>query len=141
VAAPDRRREVDLLLERARGWAADRPDVAAVALVGSWARAEEEAGSDVDLVVLTDAPALYTDEEDRVGGLAPGAALIQTRDWGAIVERRLRLPSGLEVEVGIGRPTWAARTPVDPGTLGVVRDGLRVVFDPRGLLAALQAAT
>jgi predicted nucleotidyltransferase len=139
VAAAERRREVDLLLEHARGWAAGRADVAAVALVGSWARGEEEAGSDVDLVVLTDAPAVYTEGKDWVDDLVSGAALIQTRDWVAIVERRLRLPSGLEVEVGIGRPAWA-RTPVDPGTLRVVRDGFRAVYDPRGLLAALQAA-
>lgn len=140
MAAPDRRREVDLLLERAQEWAADRADVAAVALVGSWARGEEEAGSDVDLVLLAEAPAVYTEGEDWVDDLAPGAALIQTRDWVAIVERRLQLPSGLEADVGIGRPTWASTTPLDPGTLRVVRDGFRVVYDPRGLLAALRAA-
>ena len=35
-------------------------------------------------------------------------------------------------------PTSTA--PVDPGTRRVVEDGLRVVHDPRGLLAALLSA-
>jgi len=141
VGAPERRDEVELLLERARDWASSRADVAAVALVGSWVRGEEGLDSDVDLIVLTDDPPAYTQEEDWIGALAPGASLVRTGDWVAIVERRLRLPSGLEVDVGVGRPTWAAVAPVDPGTQRVLRDGLRIVHDPRGLLAALLDAT
>jgi predicted nucleotidyltransferase len=140
VAASERRREVELVLERARVWASARTDVAAVALVGSWARGAEGPGSDVDLVVLTDDPLAYTEGDDWVEALAPGASLVRTGDWDAVVERRLRLPSGLEVEVGVGRPEWATTAPVDSGTLRVARGGLRIVHDPRGLLATLLEA-
>jgi len=140
VARPERRREVELVLQRAQVWASARTDVAAVALVGSWARGEEGPGSDVDLVVLTDDPGAYTEHEDWIDELAPGATLVRTADWAAIVERRLRLPSGLEVEIGLGRPSWAATAPVDPGTLRVVRDGLQALYDPARLLAALVSA-
>jgi predicted nucleotidyltransferase len=132
-----RRRDVGSLLARAAAWADARDDVAAVALVGSWARGAERPDSDLDLVVLTDDPAGYLERDDWVDELQPGAELVATRDWGTIVERRIRLPSGLEVEVGIGRPSWADTSPVDPGTRRVVRDGMQALYDPRGLLAAL----
>jgi predicted nucleotidyltransferase len=128
---------VGSLLARAAAWADARDDVAAVALVGSWARGAERPDSDLDLVVLTDDPAGYLERDDWVEELQPGAELVATRDWGTIVERRIRLPSGLEVEVGIGRPSWADTSPVDPGTRRVVRDGMQALYDPRGMLAAL----
>ena len=136
----ERSREVAALLERAHAWAVERPDVAAVALVGSWARGAETPASDVDLVVLADDPSAYTERDDWIPGLAPGAVPVRTEDWVAVIERRLRLPSGLEVEVGIGHPSWAAASPVDPGTRRVVADGLAALHDPRGLLAALLSA-
>ena len=138
MAFPERRREVDDLLARAAAWAAERVDVVAIALVGSWAGRDETPESDVDLVVLTDEPTAYTERDDWVDALAPGAVLVRNGDRHAIVERRIQLPSGLEVEVGVGRSSWAATSPVDPGTRGVVGDGMRVLYDPGDLLAALQ---
>jgi len=140
VPSSERRREVGALLERAPGWATARDDVVAIALVGSWARDAAGPWSDLDLVVLVEDPTAYTESDDWIDELAPGAKLVRTGDWVAIVERRLLLPSGLEVEVGFGRPSWAATEPVDPGTRHVVRDGLRAVHDPRRLLAMLVAA-
>lgn len=131
---------MEALARAAAAWAAEREDVAAVALVGSWARGAARANSDLDLIVLTHEPAPYVEGDGWIEDLAAGACLVRTGDWGAIVERRLRLPSGLEVEVGFGRPSWAAAAPVDPGTRRVVRDGLRPLFDPDGLLRELAAA-
>ena len=131
---------MESLLERAASWASTRGVVAALALVGSRVRGAARADSDVDLVLLTVDPPAYVEHEDWIQALAPGAELVRTGEWGAIVERRLRLPSGLEIEVGIGRPSWARVTPVDPGTRRVVRDGMRPLYDPRGMLAALQSA-
>jgi hypothetical protein len=42
--------------------------------------------------------------------------------------------------VGIAEPAWAATNPVDPGTRRVVTDGLRILHDPDGRLAALAIA-
>jgi hypothetical protein len=66
--------------------------------------------------------------------------LVHTRSWGAITERRFALSSGLEVELGIGVPSWAAVDPVDAGTRQVVADGIRVLNDRDGTLGALVAA-
>jgi predicted nucleotidyltransferase len=140
VASPERIREVETFVATLADWATERGDVIAVAIVGSWARGAAKRDSDVDLVVLTDNPSAYLEQEDWIAPLAPGAELLRTGDWGAIAERRLVLRSGLEVEVGVGLPSWAETAPVDPGTFAIVRDGFRPVFDPRGLLAELAAA-
>jgi hypothetical protein len=128
--------EVETLLDLVPRWASGRADVRAVALVGSWANGAPTPTSDVDLVLLTDEPMLYVEGEDWVGQLG-GVALLNTRSWGAIIERRFRLPSGLEVEVGVGDPSWASVEPLDEGTRRVVTDGLKALYDPEGLLETL----
>ena len=130
--------EVEGLVTRIVAWAPTHPDIKAVALVGSWARNRARPDSDVDLVLLTDEPRAYLHRSDLAAEI--GGELTGTRQWGAITERRLRLPSGLEVEVGIGRSSWASTNPVDPGTRAVLENGLRAIHDPEGILAALAAA-
>lgn len=93
----------------------------------------------MDLVVLADDVARFVEGEDWAAELgAPGVA--RTRAWGPVTERRLVLPSGLEVDVGIAPVSWAGVDPPDPGTLAVVRGGLEVLHDPDGLLAGIADA-
>lgn len=130
--------EVEGLLRLAAAWAAGRPDVRALALVGSWARGEARPDSDVDLVLLTDRPARFVGADGWAAEL--GGRVVRTAPWGAVTERRVALPSGLEVDVGVAEPGWASADPVDPGTRAVVSDGMRALHDPDGLLATLAAA-
>lgn len=141
MATEERRTEVRELLGRVGAWAARRPDVVAVALVGSWARGRPRMGSDVDLVVLTTDKPTYLREESWMAELG-GTRIIRTRDWGPLyTERRFVLPSGLEVEVGVAPPAWASTDPPDPGTCAHVRDGgLVALHDPDGVLARLVEA-
>jgi hypothetical protein len=132
----DRRTEVDDVLRRATIWVQGRPDIAALALVGSWARGDPRLDSDVDLVLLTGDPASYIGHDAWARELG-GTEIVLTRSWGAITERRFVPPSGLEIEVGIGSSSWASTEPVDPGTRGVVTDGLVILYDPRELLTSL----
>lgn len=128
--------EVKLLLAAAITWASAQGDIQALALVGSHARGEATADSDVDLIVLTDSVERYTGGDNWLAAFG-ASRVIAKRSWGAITERRVLLPSGLEIEVGFGRPCWASLSPLDPGTRGVVAGGTRVLYDPRGILAAL----
>jgi hypothetical protein len=48
-------------------------------------------------------------------------------------------PTDSWVEIGIGTPAWAERTPVDAGTRRVASDGLVPLYDPDGLITALAA--
>ncbi|MDX6590016.1 MAG: uncharacterized protein QOI84_1290 [Solirubrobacterales bacterium] len=135
----ERAKEVEGLLERLAAWAKQRPDVRALALVGSQASGTPRADSDVDVVLLTDSPARYIEHDDWLASVG-GARFVNTAEWGPLTERRFALRSGLEVELGIGAPAWASLRPVDAGTRRVVSDGMRVLYDPEGLLAALAAA-
>jgi predicted nucleotidyltransferase len=129
--------EVAALLDLLPRWARRRPDVRAVALIGSWARRAPRPESDVDVLLLTEEPSLYIEQEDwirQLGGIAPAT----TREWGAVTERRFRLPDGREVELGVGSPSWASVTPVDEGTRRVASDGLLALYDPDGLLGELR---
>jgi uncharacterized protein len=139
VPSQERTREVNAFMSALEQWAAKRDDIVAIAVVGSWARGAARADSDLDILLLTDDQTAYLNREDWIAALAPEAELLRTGDWGAIAERRFVLRSGLEIEFGVGRPSWADTAPMDPGTRAVVRNGLRPVFDPRGLLAKLAA--
>ena len=132
--------EVRQLLARVQDWAARRPDVTAVALVGSWARSDDaRMDSDVDLVLLTDAEQSYLGDEGWVAELG-GLRIVKTGRWGPLTERRFVLPSGLEVEVGIASTAWSATVPVDWGTRRVVEDGMRIIHDPDQVLSRLAIA-
>ncbi len=137
MVTEERRIEVGELLGRVDAWAARRPDVVAVALVGSWARGRPRMGSDVDLVVLTTDKPTYLRDESWVAKLG-GTRIVRRRDWGPLyTERRFVLPSGLEVEFGVAPPAWAATDAPDPNVSEVVRDGgLRAIYDPDGILAS-----
>ena len=91
-------------------------------------------GSDVDIVMLVADPASYAVDVSWFCSVQPGAELIRSAMWGALVERRFRLPSGLHVEIGVVRPDWA-HVPLDPGTRRVLIDGHRLLIDPHRILS------
>jgi predicted nucleotidyltransferase len=136
VPTDERIAEVRELLARVRDWATQQPDVAAIALVGSWARNDAWMDSDVDLVLLTDAQQNYLRDERWVAELG-GLRIVKTARWGPLTERRFVLPSGLEVEVGVAPLAWATTDPVDWGTRRVVEDGMYIIHDPREFLSRL----
>lgn len=131
-----KKEEVERLIGAVREWSGGRPDVRAVGLVGSWARGEASAESDVDLVLLAEDPAAYTESDEWARELG-AADVVATRAWGVVVERRLLLPAGLEVDVAVGELSWAATAPLDEGTARVAGAGLVALHDPDGLLARL----
>jgi Streptomycin adenylyltransferase len=132
----ERAEEVKQVLRTIEQWAPARDDIEAVGLVGSWARHDAFADSDVDLVLITHDVSTYVEDPTWLE-VFPGAVIARTQSWGALTERRLVLPSGLEVEMGITTAIWASTAPLDSGTAKVIRDGLRIIYDPKGLLKAL----
>jgi hypothetical protein len=48
------------------------------------------------------------------------------------------MAGGLEVDVGIATPAWAATSPIDAGTARVLKGGLIPLNDPDRLLRELQ---
>lgn len=126
-------------LERIVSWGVGRSDIRAVAVVGSYATGRPRQDSDIDVILLTTRPSDYITGDTWMAELDAGD-LIQTRHWGAITERRLSGVAGIQIDIGIGEPTWASASPVDPGTRQVVAHGLRVLYDPDRLLERLMKA-
>jgi predicted nucleotidyltransferase len=126
-AVPERVAELILSVQ---AWAAARPDVHGVALVGSHARQAATPESDVDLVIVCASPSELVVNTDwlRVFGSPRRTA---REDWGRVTSLRVWYAGGLEVEFGIADRTWAT-APLDAGTRQVIKDGCVVVFD-RGL--------
>ena len=81
-------------------WASNQPDVHGVALVGSFARGEARADSDLDLVILTDQPETYLHSmqwAEQFGKMAKH----QIEDYGKLTSLRIWYQDGLDVEYGI----------------------------------------
>jgi uncharacterized protein len=120
-------------------WASARADIAAIALVGSHARGAARPDSDVDLVLLFDDPQPYLEHPNWVGRFADAETITQ-EDYGPVQSLRVVYGNGLEVEFGLTSLDWAALDRLELGTSQVVADGMRILFDPRGLLVALARA-
>ena len=134
-----RRRQVAALLPAVTAWAADRVDIVGLILVGSYARDRPRIGSDVDLILITTHPDRYLEHDDWLTELVPGGQLIRAKRWGAVIERRLRIRTGLHVELNVADQTWAD-LPLDPGTQRVLGGGGHPLHDPNNILRNALAA-
>lgn len=134
----DRIAEVERILARVATWAGDQTHVRAIAVVGSWARRAASMASDLDLVIIGDHPTQFVDHEGW-WSFVEDASLIRTQAWGSVTERRLRLPSGLELDIAVAPVAWAC-IPVDAGTRRVLAHGATRLYDPAGILQGAIAA-
>ncbi len=139
VVTDERRAECGLLQDTIATWAESRSDICGVVVVGSWAGGEPTMDSDLDVCVLTDEKELYTMTEEWVeGAVGQRAPIVRRMEWGPLfTERRLRLESGFEVDVGFAPIQWASVEPVDAGTASVVGSGAVPLHDPLGVVARL----
>ena len=129
---------VSAFLEAFCQWAQLRPDIEAVVLVGSYARDAATEDSDVDLVVLTSGVERYLRDRSWLslfGDVNVGECLQE--DYGRVTSLRAFYDGGLEVEFGFTTPDWADK-PVDEGTLSVVRNGMKILYDPKGVVDRMQ---
>ncbi|WP_345373550.1 nucleotidyltransferase domain-containing protein [Frondihabitans cladoniiphilus] len=132
-----RRRQAARVTEEIERWARRTSEIRAAAIVGSYARGQERMSSDIDVLVLSDAPDEIADSA-WFASLHPAAHLVRSGRWGPVHERRFRLRSGLIVELGFAPSTWAD-VPLDEGTARVLGDGHRILHDD-GLLRKAAAA-
>jgi hypothetical protein len=125
--------KVASFLEAIVQWAAGRPDLLGVALVGSCARGSARTSSDIDLVLLTTEPESYLGDPGWAAAFGRFRAA-RLEDWGKVTSLRVWHQDGLEVEFGITRPDWAT-PPLDDGTREVIEAGLVVLHDVQGFLS------
>ena len=120
-------------------WSKKRKEIRAVALVGSYARETATESSDVDLVIITEKPQNYLENTEWIRVF--GKAIAQkVEDYGKLTSLRVWYESGLEVEYGFTTRDWA-KTPLDKGTMQVIDDGMRVLFEKEVLLSPHETPT
>ena len=129
-------RYITSFLDQLKQWIAGQPAIQAALVVGSFARGTASDDSDIDLVLITNSPDQYLQNDAWLGTFG-AVSKLEDEDWGLLQSRRVFYDNGLEVEFGITTPQWAAIDPVDVGTRHVVSDGAQIVSDPNGVLRLL----
>ena len=135
---PQTPERVERLLHQVVAWAAEQEGVKAVVLVGSYARGDARADSDIDLVLLVDDPRGLIEDHRWSARFAPVERL-KTENWGEVRSVRVWYSGGPEVEFAVASPDWARR-PLDEGTARVLQNGFRSLYDPLLLLSPIAPA-
>jgi GNAT superfamily N-acetyltransferase len=136
--------EPTALLSAIRSWAQSQPDIVAVALVGSYARAAARRDSDVDVLILTPRASEYREQRDWVAAIPWPSDHEPRTPWrdatyGAAWSRHLTLSDAPPVELTFAPPSWAGVDPIDSGTHAVIGTGCRILWDPQQVLSRLLA--
>ena len=127
---------IDQFLREITDWAFTRPDLLALAVVGSHARGVASPTSDLDLVMIATDPAPYLHNTDWVHQFGM-VEKQQIEDYGLLTSLRVWYTAGPEVEFGLTDERWAA-LPLDEGTRRVMDDGMRVLIDKDHILTRHQ---
>jgi hypothetical protein len=137
----ERHAECADVLKSSLNWATTHSGIQALALVGSWARGEATMSSDIDMVVLTDDMEAFCASTAWIrSATGQHGEIVRSKAWGPLSERRVELASGLLVEYGFARTSWASTDPLDEGTAAVVTHGFRILYDSAEMLQRLAAA-
>jgi len=125
--------EPERLIEAITAWAAETDEILAAALCGSHARGTAGPGSDIDLVLVCSNRERFLADVSWARDFGPvGGVAFET--YGLVESVRVTYESGTEVEFGFAIIDWVT-LPIDVGTAHVMRDGVRILYDPSGRLA------
>ena len=117
-------------------WAEHQDDIIGIGVVGSYARGEQRPGSDIDLILVTKQPALWTSNTAWLRQLGEPVECA-AEDYGLVQSIRCSYKGGAEVEFGITSLAWCT-PPIDAATALVIRSGMQVIYDPSGCLQRAQ---
>jgi predicted nucleotidyltransferase len=124
---------VDSLVERITSWAVVRPDILALAMVGSYARGIATDTSDIDFILITFHPDAFLKDLNWMIDFGR-VENFQIENYGLVTSVRIWYAGGLEVEIGITDERWVAE-PLDAGTIRVIDDGIRILFERKNILS------
>lgn len=117
-------------VDQVRQWAASRPDIVGLAVVGSYARHQARPDSDLDLILVAAQPERYVDEPGWVATFGTVRSCT-VEDWGLVTSLRVYYQDRPEVEYGLTSLAWV-QLPLDEGTAQVIADGMLILLDRGG---------
>jgi hypothetical protein len=119
-------------------WVNARSDLKALGLTGSWSRGSARANSDLDLLILADAPEQYRSDQRWLYHIALPEPFRIMSYWGtrygAAWSCHAMLEPAAKLELTFAAIGWASTDPIDAGTRRVVSDGFHVIVDKGGRL-------
>ena len=130
-----KKKQVRDFLIKFRRWAASRPDILGVALVGSYARNQATDTSDVDLAIVAKQPEIYLRDTQWARHFGT-VNCQQSENYGKVTSVRVWYPGEFEVEYGFTDETWCA-LPVDEGTKQVISHGMQILTERASTLSRL----
>lgn len=115
--------------------------IIAVGLCGSHARGDARVDSDIDLSILVEDKLKFKNvswinnfEFDKIN---ENLDFFEDKKYGRVWSRHVFLKSGIEIEFSFANLSWADTKNLDNGTLKVVSDGFKIIYDPRSILNKL----
>jgi aminoglycoside 6-adenylyltransferase len=132
----------ELLLERIVEWGQSRPDICALAIVGSGARCDQSADewSDIDLVLVAYNGDEYLQRVDWLEAISdPWITTVERNMLGRITEQRVLFKCGVDVDFIVLSRSNVKYLENEP-LASIIRRGFRVLFDKEGAFPLLQSS-
>jgi len=130
-----------MVLNLVQVFAEINPRIFGVGLCGSYARGNPRADSDIDLLILVNDKLKFKNtnwiegfEFDKINERLD---FYVDREYGSVWSRHVFLKSKIEVEFSFANISWADTKELDDGTLKVVSDGFKIIYDPELILDKL----
>jgi predicted nucleotidyltransferase len=134
--------KLEQILEQIIKWTSNKKNFLALALVGSYAKENFNANSDIDLMFLTPDYLSFKKNKQWLDEIDWKSIDLSIESWhdatyGVVWSRHVYFKDTPKIEFSFGLPSWASINPVDRGTYRVINNGCRILYDPQYILQAL----
>lgn len=128
--------QIEQILTQITQWSSENLNIIGLALVGSYARGNARSDSDIDLMLITPNPWLFRQNMKWIYEIDWKHINLNIKDWkdsdyGVVWSRHIYFVEQTKIEFSFGLPTWTSINPVDRGTLNVVKNGIKILYDPQ----------
>ena len=115
-------------------------DMIGIALIGSRAHGTERTNSDIDLLIVTTDIAQYFENPAYVSHHWGSFRYARREKWfsGETIRAFYREENG-QIEYNFVNPEWAS-LPANDEACRIIKDGMKILYDPQGILEKLQKA-
>ncbi|MDX1702611.1 MAG: nucleotidyltransferase domain-containing protein [Melioribacteraceae bacterium] len=126
------------ILDLATEYAGTNDEILAIGLCGSWARGNPGPDSDIDLLIIVKDKSVFKAtawlEEIDFNKIQEELDYYKDEVYGRVWSRHVFLKSKTEIEFSFADKSWTDTDHIDPGTIKVISEGYKIIYDPYQLL-------